>query len=95
VFVDGDGADTYTAGSTYGYGLGNHSSECDDTTGRTSSASIGIFLDAGADADTYTWPDTSGRSPADDSTFGVAWAGTSDEHGGAVDGDGETNFHAR
>lgn len=92
VFVDNDGADTYQADSTYGYGLGNQSTECNEATGRTAWASIGIFLDSGGDVDTYLWPEDTLRSPTNDATFGLSWTGTADEHGGAVDGDGETNF---
>lgn len=95
VFVDNDGADTYDARSTYGFGLGNHSGECDESTGRTGWESVGLFLDGGGDEDSYLWPDASSHPPANDASFGVAWAGTADEFGGAVDGDGETNLHAR
>lgn len=83
VFVDRDGTDAYTARSTYSTGLGNHSVECE---ARTSTPSIGIFLDAGGDADTWTWPEDDRRTPANDSVFGVEWSSTSDEHGGAADG---------
>jgi hypothetical protein len=92
VFVDNDGSDAYLARSTYSTGLGNHSSECDSRLGWNS---VGIFMDAGGDPDTYSWPDDTARLPADDSSFGYSWNGTDDEFGGAVDGDGETNFHAR
>jgi hypothetical protein len=89
VFVDRDGADTYDARSTYSTGLGNHSGEC---ASRTSHPSIGIFLDSGGDPDTYLWTEGDVRTPADNSTFGIEWNGTDDEHGGAVDGDGEAGF---
>ncbi len=89
ILVDKDGSDTYDARNTYSTGLGNHSGECES---RTADASIGIFVDGGGDPDTYTWTDGDIRSPADDSTFGIEWAATSDEHGGAVDGDGATGF---
>jgi hypothetical protein len=89
VFVDKDGADTYTARSTYSTGLGNHSGECE---ARTSTPSIGIFLDGGGDADVYAWPEDERRTPDNDTTFGIEWAETSDEHGGAADGDGATGF---
>lgn len=96
VFVDNDGADTYDAVSTYGVGLGNHSGECDESTGRTRLAgSEGIFMDAGGDLDTWIWPTDDVRAPGNDATFGIAWAGTADEHGGAVDGDGATGFSVR
>jgi hypothetical protein len=85
VFVDNEGSDTYQAESSYGYGLGNHSGECAT---RTNAQSEGIFMDAGGTADTYVWPEGDARAPADDSTFGVAWDGGSDEKGGAVDGAG-------
>lgn len=88
IFVDKDGADTYVPRSAYSTGLGNHSTECE---ARTDEPSIGIFLDSGGDVDTWTWPDAS-RAPADDSSFGIEWNGTDDEHGGAVDGDGVTGF---
>ncbi len=94
VFVDNDGADTYEALSTYAVGLGNHSTECDGAQQNTAD-SEGLFMDAGGDADAWTWPDPTDREPGDDRSFGHAWAGTSDEKGGAVDGDGETNFRAR
>ena len=93
VYVDNDGADTYTVNSTYSTGLGNHSGECEARKNYT--GSNGIFIDSGGDADTYTWPAEDVRAPADDSTFGIAWAGTADEHGGAVDGDGESGYHAQ
>lgn len=89
VFVDNDGADTYQADSAYSTGLGNHSTECET---RTNTQSEGLFLDAGGDADTYLWPEGDARAPADDTTFGIAWSGGSDELGGAVDGDGATGF---
>jgi hypothetical protein len=92
IFVDNAGNDVYNALSTYSTGLGNHSGEC-ATGARSSIHSIGLFLDAGG-VETWTWPDAEGRQPADDSSFGIAWSGTADEHGGAVDGEGETAFHA-
>lgn len=92
LFVDNDGADTYTASSDYSTGLGNHSSECE---ARSAARSMGIFVDSGGDADSYTFPTGSAHpTPADDSSFGYSWNGTSDEHGGAVDGDGATAVHA-
>lgn len=95
VFADNDGSDEYQADSTYAVGLGNHSGECDDSTGRTQWPSIGVFMDSGGDADRWSWTEGDSRSPADDSSFGIAWSGGDDEYGGAVDGDGESNFHAR
>lgn len=89
VFVDNDGSDTYRVGSAYSTGLGNHSSECDM---RTNTQSEGLFLDSGGDTDTYEWPAGDSRAPADNSSFGIAWNGGSDEFGGAVDGDGESGF---
>ncbi|MES2638001.1 MAG: hypothetical protein V4850_00905 [Myxococcota bacterium] len=91
VFVDNDGADTYRADSAYSTGLGNHSTECAT---RLTTDSEGFFLDSGGDVDTYVWPAGDTRAPANDTSFGIAWAGTSDEHGGAVDGDGGTGFRA-
>ena len=89
LFADLDGADAYEALSSYAVGLGNHSGECDEATGRTRSAgSEGIFVDGGGDDDTWIWPVDDARAPGNDATFGIAWAGTPDEHGGAVDGDG-------
>ncbi len=90
VWVDNDGADTYRADSAYSTGLGNHSGECAT---RLNADSEGFFLDAGGDVDTYVWPEGDTRTPANDSQFGIGWAGTSDEFGGALDGDGETGFH--
>ena len=89
VFIDKDGSDTYLSRSTYSTGLGNHSGECES---RTSQPSIGIFIDGGGDVDAYSWPADTTRAPGDNSAFGIAWNGTSDEHGGAVDGDGATGF---
>ncbi|MDP2313101.1 MAG: hypothetical protein Q8P41_09375 [Pseudomonadota bacterium] len=89
VFVDNDGSDTYQADSAYSTGLGNHSTECAT---RLTTDSEGFFLDGGGDPDTYLWPAADTRTPADDSSFGIAWSGTSDEYGGAVDGDGGTGF---
>jgi hypothetical protein len=95
ILVDNSGTDTYTARSTYSLGLGNHSGECNEDSGaRYGVHSIGLFMDSGGGADTYDWPADDVRSPANDSSFGIQWAGTDDEHGGAVDGDGETAFHA-
>ncbi len=94
VFVDNSGDDTYTETSTYSIGLGNQSTECNDATGRTDYPSIGIFLDGGG-VDAYHWVDGDSRTPADDSSFGFSATGTPDEHGGAVDGTGESGFHAR
>lgn len=93
VYADNDGTDLYEVNSTYSTGLGNHSTECEARKNYT--GSNGLFMDAGGDPDTYLWPAEDVRLPADDSTFGLAWAGTSDEHGGAIDGDGESGFHAR
>ena len=89
MFIDKDGSDTYLSRSTYSTGLGNHSGECES---RTSQPSIGIFIDGGGDVDVYSWPADTVRTPADNSAFGINWNGTSDEHGGAVDGDGGTGF---
>ncbi len=94
VYVDNDGSDTYLVSSNYSTGLGNHSGECEARADYTGSNAL--FMDSGGDTDTYTWPsDDTTRAPADNSSFGIAWNGTDDEHGGAVDGDGETGFHAR
>lgn len=91
VYVDNDGSDTYTVLSTYSTGLGNHSTECEARESYTGSNAL--FMDSGGDADAYDWPEGDVRAPADNSSFGIAWTGTDDEHGGAVDGDGETGFH--
>lgn len=92
VYTDNDGSDTYLVSSSYSTGLGNHSGECEARSDYTGSNAV--FMDGGGDADTYTWPEGDVRAPADNSSFGIAWAGTDDEHGGAVDGDGESGFHA-
>lgn len=89
IFVDKDGTDLYDARSSYSTGLGNHSGECES---RTSEPSIGLFIDSGGDVDDYRWPEDTMRLPANDSSFGIDWNGTDDEHGGAVDGDGATGF---
>lgn len=92
LFVDNGGADHYIGSSDYSTGLGNHSSECES---RTSARSLGVFVDSGGDTDTYDFPSPSSHpAPGDDASFGYAWNGTSDEHGGAVDGDGPTAVHA-
>jgi hypothetical protein len=91
LFVDNDGADSYTANSTLSVGLGNHSGECES---RDQVDSIGLFLDGGGDADQWAWPAEDIRSPGDDASFGIRWNGTDDEFGGAVDGDGETSLHS-
>ncbi len=93
LFVDNDGADDYEISSTYSTGLGNHSGEC-DALPRTLAPSIGLFLDSGGDQDSYTWPDGDHPAPDNDSTFGYAQSGGENEHGGAVDGEGETGVHA-
>lgn len=93
LFADNDGSDEYFAASSYAYGLGNRSTEC-ESGARSNSDSVGIFLDSGADPDVYHWPDAS-RAPADDTAFGIEWSADEHEHGGAVDGDGETSLHAR
>ncbi len=93
VYVDNGGSDTYTVVSTYSTGLGNHSGECEVR--ENDADSNGIFIDGGGDADDYQWPaDDTVRLPVDNSSFGYDWDQTPDEHGGAVDGDGETGFHA-
>lgn len=94
VYVDNAGDDTYVETSTASLGLGNHSGECNEATGRTAYPSVGLFVDA-AGTDTYTWIEGDSRHPADDSEFGLEANGTADEHGGAVDGAGESGFHAR
>ncbi|MBN1334726.1 MAG: hypothetical protein JXB39_02065 [Deltaproteobacteria bacterium] len=94
IFVDNDGADTYDVQSTYSTGLGNHSGEC-DAFPRNAVDSIGLFLDSGGDADTWQWPGGGDHPiPADDTTFGHAQSGDTEEKGGGVDGDGETGVHA-
>jgi len=93
-FVDNDGADSYTTSSTYGVGLGNMSGECDSGT-RKVVDNVGLFLDSGGDTDTWSWPADEGHPvPGDDSSFGYSWNDSEYEHGGAVDGDGETGLHA-
>ncbi len=91
LFVDNDGADSYTANSPLSVGLGNHSGECET---RNQVDSIGLFLDGGGDVDLWSWPEGDVRSPGDDASFGIQWNGTEDEFGGAVDGNGETSLHA-
>ncbi len=94
IFVDNDGQDVYQVSSSYSTGLGNHSSECIDTT-RVNVDAIGLFMDSGGDEDSYDWPDEDGHpQPGNDSSFGYAWSGEETEKGGAVDGDGETGVHA-
>lgn len=94
LMVDNDGVDTYNAASTYSTGLGNHSSEC-DTVSRRKGKSTGLFVDSGGDDDTYVWVGGDAHpTPENDAVFGVEYEGTADEHGGAVDGDGETGVHA-
>ncbi len=89
ILIDKDGVDVYEAQSNQSTGLGNHSDECPS---RVADPSIGIFMDAGGDVDTWLWPAGDARAPANDSNFGLNWHDTSDEHGGAVDGDGMTGF---
>jgi hypothetical protein len=93
LFVDNDGSDTYLVSSAYSTGLGNHSGECIETA-RVGAPSIGLFMDSGGDADAWTWPDGDRPAPADDTAFGWDQAGHETEHGGGVDGDGETGVHA-
>jgi hypothetical protein len=94
IFVDNDGSDTYDIRSTYSTGLGNHSGECDSFP-RNAVDSIGLFLDSGGDTDAYSWPVGGDHPlPADDSAFGYAQSGDTEEKGGGVDGDGETGVHA-
>ncbi len=88
IFVDKDGVDSYEALSAYSTGLGNHS----DCSTRVADPSIGLFMDSGSDVDTWIWPVGDARTPANDSSFGLNWHETDDEHGGAVDGDGVTGF---
>lgn len=94
LFADNDGTDTYHISSTYSTGLGNHSSECIDAFSRNQVDSIGLFLESGADSDTYEWPDEDRTAPDNDTTFGYDWSGDDHEKGGGVDGDGETALHA-
>jgi hypothetical protein len=93
VMVDNKGSDLYQALSAYSTGLGNHSTEC-EVEPRTLVDSIGLFLDSGGQPDTYDWPAGDDRPVGDDASFGIRWHDTEDEHGGAVDGAGETGIHA-
>jgi hypothetical protein len=98
LFVDNDGADTYTALSVLAAGTANQRNSPDDDScvRRASVQTLGLFLDSGGDPDTWQWPTDDSRSPtpADDSTFGWSASGAPDERGGAIDGDGETSQHA-
>lgn len=89
IFVERAGDDSYAARSDYSTGLGNHSGEC---AARTAEQSTGIFLDGAGGRDRYSWFDGNVRTPANDAVFGIEWAGTSDEHGGAADGAEEPGF---
>jgi hypothetical protein len=92
VFVDNDGADAYEALGTLSMGLGRQSGECADAGARSDVQSIGLFMDSGADTDSYLWPDAN-VPPDNDTSFGHVEIGHPSEKGGAVDGDGETGIH--
>jgi len=95
LFVDNGGSDTYSPNTSYSTGLGNHSTECESPQ-RAVGQSVGLFLDSGGATDTYNWPfDDQHPIPGDDTTFGVRWHDTDDEHGGGIDGDGLTGVYAK
>jgi len=92
--VDNGGDDHYSSPSTSGWGVGNLSGECIDT--RPESRAMGIMIDAGG-SDTYDAPDTVDGGfvrPADDSLWGHRQHGSDYEHGGGIDGTGESGVHA-
>ncbi len=92
LFADNGGDDHYEALSDLSTGLGNHSGECIDTP-RIGAQAVGLFMDAGG-SDIYVWPEGSEvPAPADGSTFGHRHHDHDTEHGGAVDGTGETGLH--
>jgi hypothetical protein len=89
IMVDNDGSDLYVGGTTTrSIALGNYSDECGSDT-RRQAPSVGLFLDSGGDLDVYET-----ATGADNTTFGHRYHDTEDEHGGGVDGDGETGLHA-
>ncbi|MBX2802037.1 MAG: hypothetical protein KTR31_30430 [Myxococcales bacterium] len=91
IAVDNGGNDEWIGRSHRALGLGNQS-VCSDAS-RTQAPSIGLFLDSGG-TDVYSLPKSEHPVPADDSAFGFALNGAPGEHGGAVDGQGETSIHA-
>ncbi len=94
VFADNGGDDAYEALTDYSTGLGNHSDECYSAP-RWDAQAVGLFMDGGG-TDTYIWPEGSAFAPpADNSSFGHVAHDHENEHGGAVDGEGETGFHVR
>jgi hypothetical protein len=90
LFVENGGDDRYLAFSDYGSGMGNVSGECIDD--RADLPSIGIMIDGGG-TDTYEYPASGFPVPADGGTWGHARNGLPSEHGGGVDGVGETGIH--
>ena len=92
--VDNGGDDHYSSTSTNGWGIGNLSGECMDT--RPDSRAMGIMIDA-AGTDTYSAPESVDGGfvqPANDSLWGYRAHGSDYEHGGGIDGSGESGLHA-
>jgi hypothetical protein len=90
LFVDNAGDDLYLASSDYGSGMGNVSSECIST--RPTAVSIGLMIDARGQ-DTYSYPASAFAVPSEGGTWGHARNAKASEHGGGVDGDGESGVH--
>lgn len=93
VFVDVEGDDRYLAFSDYGGGMGNIGTEANCRDNRAHLPSIGLFLDGGG-ADLYEYPDAGHPTPSEGGAWSYARNGLDTEHGGGVDGAGETGIHA-
>jgi hypothetical protein len=93
LFVDNGGDDEYIAASELSSGLGNISAEC--LGARPDAVSIGIMIDAGG-VDTYQYPAMPNPAfvvPTEGGVWGWEPAMLPTEHGGGVDGEGQSGVH--
>lgn len=88
LFADNGGDDVY-AGTTHSTGVSNVGACVGD---RPNADSIGVMIDA-AGADTYRYPRSEHRVPADDARWGHGFGAASGEYGVGLDGTGDTGLH--
>tara|TARA_Y100001968_G_scaffold55045_1_gene46265 strand:+ start:387 stop:2609 length:2223 start_codon:yes stop_codon:yes gene_type:complete len=92
--VDNGGDDHYSSDSRSGWGLGNHSGECIES--RPRCRSMGVMIDAGG-SDSYEAPESDPAGfirPENDSAWGYRVHNNDYEHGGGIDGSGDSGVHA-
>jgi len=90
LLVDNAGDDEYLACSDYGSGMGNVSGECLEA--RPEAVSVGVMIDAGG-TDHYDYPDSAHPVPSDGGRWGHRRHDLPSEHGGGLDGEGESGVH--